>query len=131
MTKVIHIASKRMLMELFSLNGVCPFMMQDDGRRNVLYCCGGKVMLKEVSSEREGVGMVDDEDTNGNFVVKLEVGETTVIKRPTFVENFGTWDYSSCHNEKYQMVQYDPIRIRILKSGTSSIVMNRFVRIES
>lgn len=64
MTKVIHIASRRRLMELFSLNGVCPFTMEDDGRRNAVYCCGGKVVLKDILSGREGIGMVDDEDTN-------------------------------------------------------------------
>jgi hypothetical protein len=36
---------------------------------------GGKVVLKGMLSGRqEGIGMVDDEDTNGNLVVKLKVG---------------------------------------------------------
>jgi hypothetical protein len=69
---------------------------------------------------------VEDEDLDGNFWILLAMGERVVIRRPQFMEG-GTWDYNACHNGTYRIVQFDPVRIRLLKSGNSFFVMNRFI----
>jgi hypothetical protein len=48
MTRIVHVASKRRLVELFCLNGVCPFIIDDDSSSSSLYCSGGKVFLQEM-----------------------------------------------------------------------------------
>jgi hypothetical protein len=125
-TKVIHVSSKHRMEEIFTLNGVCPFTCHDN-KRNQLYCCGGKVSVQELSSGREGIGIVKSEDGFGNITVLLEIGESITIQKPRYIVEDGTWDYNHSVNHLYKITQYDPIRIRIIKTGNCSLVMNRFI----
>jgi hypothetical protein len=98
-------------MELFCLNaGVCPFSIVDDGSSSVSYCSGGKASLQELASGREGVDVVEDEDLHGNFRILLGMGKRVIIRGLQLMER-GTWDCNAIHNDKYRMVQFDPIRI--------------------
>jgi hypothetical protein len=67
------------------LNGVCPFVVDDDSS-SVSYCSGGKASLQELASGREGVGLVEDEDADGNFRIIVGMGERVIIKGPQFME---------------------------------------------
>lgn len=100
--------------EIFTLNGVCPFTCHDN-KRNQLYCCGGKVSVQELSSGREGIGIL------------LEISESITIQKPRYIVEDGTWDYNHSVNHLNKITQYDPIRIRIIKTGNCSLVMNRFI----
>lgn len=126
MTKVIHVSSKHRMEEIFTLNGVCPFTCCDN-KKNRIYCCGGKVSVQELSSSREGIGIVQSEDGFGNIKVLLEIGESITIKKPLYVAGDGTWDYNHSVNDEYKIIQYDPIRMRIIKTGNCSLVMNCFI----
>jgi hypothetical protein len=58
---------------IFSSNGICPFVITDI-KSNRVYCCGGKVSVKEISSGREGIGVVQHEDGNENITILLKTG---------------------------------------------------------
>jgi hypothetical protein len=126
LTKVIHVSSVSRMREIFSLNGICPFFINDI-KSNRVYCCGGKVSVKEITSGREGIGVVQDEDGNENITILLETGIIITLKKPWYIEKDGIWKMDHCCNDEYTIQQYDPIRIRITKSGNFFIVMNRFI----
>lgn len=93
MTKIIHVSSLGRMEEIFSFNGVCPFVIRDNGS-NRIFCCGGKVYVKEKLSGKEGIGIVQQEDIDGNVIVLLEIGTRIKVKKPKFNEKDGTWEYN-------------------------------------
>ena len=125
-TRVIHISSRHRLEEFFTLNGICPFHVNDDKNKKI-YCSGGKVSVTELCSGKEGNGLIETEDQNGNITILLEVGDIIKLKKPRYLAEDGMWDFTHSMNDRYRIIQYDPIRIRILQSGNCYIVMNRFV----
>ena len=57
--------------------------------------------------------------------MKLENGVITKLRKPTY--ELGNFSFGSSINDEYIMIQYDPIRIRLLLSGNLYITMCRFV----
>ena len=61
---VVHIHSKKRLLDLFTINDVCPFMMNDEKNSRVI-TCAGKVSVCDCNTNKEIVGYVLDEEVIG------------------------------------------------------------------
>jgi hypothetical protein len=61
------------------------------------YCNVGRVWLNELASGRDRVGLVEDENENGDFNILLGFGETVIIKGSKLTNDDGTWDYNALY----------------------------------
>ena len=126
---VVHISSQKRIVELFTHNGVCAFEYTSDGNNvgeRKRYTCGGKVVVKENRGKcLECIGYVLDEG-DGKLNIKLENGEAAKMIKPK-IDEYGNWVYHH-HNddEQYQIVQYWPIRLKLLNSGYVHMTLNKF-----
>ena len=128
---VVHIASHDRMIELFTMNGVCAFEYKKDGDNDGethRYTCGGKVIVKEKRGRmRECVGYVMSERRN-DIDIRLENGEEIIMVRPD-INELGIWSYHNQHNDdcEYRIVEYWPIRLKLLNSGFTHMTINKFV----
>ena len=76
---MIHIASKRRMVEIFSVNGSVASVQNRNG---ILYTCAAKVCLAD-SFGRSIIGYVINED-NDKFIVLLENDTVVDITWPIF-----------------------------------------------
>ena len=128
---VVYIASYDRLIQLFTVNGVCAFEYIKDGENDGekhRYTCGGKVVVREkIGRMRECVGYVINERRN-EIVIRLENGEVVIMVRPD-INEVGIWSYHNQHNDdcEYRIVEYWPIRLKLLNSGYTHMTLNKFV----
>ena len=80
------------------------------------YGCAGKVVVKKRGTRLEANGYVEKEDKN-RFSVVLENEETVKVEKPQFNKESGRWLYLSRESDRYDTIQYDPVRIKILEKG--------------
>ena len=120
---VAHLFSSRRLREIFTFNQVFPFEYHDGSNH---YSVGAKVYLVDRGDGKECIGCVMEEDTESLHVV-LESGESVTVPRPFFSNEDKSWHYS--HNDEYNLKQIDPIRIKIMQSGSFHITINRFLSV--
>jgi hypothetical protein len=126
---VVHISSQKQIVDLFTHNGVCAFEYTCDGSDvgdRKRYTCGGKLVLKENRGKcRECIGYVLNE-YDDKLCIKLENGGDVEMIKPT-IDDFGNWVYHH-HNddEDYRIVQYFPIRLKLLNSGYVHMTINKF-----
>lgn len=59
---------------------------------------------EKLSGGREGIGIVQHEDINGNITVLLEIGMQIIVKNPMYNEKDGTWGYNCCSHELSSMI---------------------------
>ena len=120
---VVHVFSSSRLRELFTMNSVYPFEYIDGVNH---YVVAGKVYLVHKVTGKECLGCVVDDD--GCFLdVTLESGVNLKVPRPVFSNKDRSWHLP--HNDEYDVVQVDPIRIKIMQSGNFHITMNRFLSV--
>jgi len=60
--------------------------------------------VKEKSSGREEIGIVQHEDMNENITVLLGTGTIIKLKKPLFMEKDGTWDYNHCSHDEFTII---------------------------
>ena len=125
---VVHIASYERMIQLFTINEVCAFVYVGEDAK---YTCGGKVVLKHRVTNKQSIGYVMSEDNRTNKMsVQLESGLTVSLKKPTFGEQEdGTWGFGwddINDDEQYNIMQYWPIRFKLLKSGFIHMTLNKF-----
>ena len=120
---VVHVFSSSRLRELFTMNSVYPFEYIDGVNH---YVVAGKVYLVHKVTGKECLGCVVDDD--GCFLdVTLESGVNLKVPRPVFSNKDRSWHLP--HNDEYNVVQVDPIRVKIMQSGNIHITINRFLSV--
>ena len=119
---IIHIHSKKQMIELFSKNELCPFEIIEG---DIVITVAPKIILREVISGKEIYGYVADEDNyDMNIQCILADGTSFTCRRPEYDMKMGIWEYFN--DDKYNILQYNPIRIRIVTSGSCQMTYNRF-----
>ena len=131
-TVIIHIASKARMVDLFECNKVRPFeyKKKDDDKNDeerTIQTCSGKVIIKEKNTEKEGVGYIMEEDRyDGTIIILMESGIEFRMKQPVYDGLLGSWDVSHCNDDSYEIIEYHPIRIKVLKSGNCQMTLNKY-----
>ena len=126
-TVIIHIASKARMVDIFECNQVRPFEYKKDNDETTIHTCSGKVILKEKNSEKDDVGYIMEEDRyDGTIVILMESGRECRMKRPVYDRLLRSWDVSHCNDDKYEIIEYNPIRIKVFKSGNCQMTLNKF-----
>ena len=121
---VVHVFSSNRIRELFTLNNVFPFEYVDGSNH---YIVAGKVYLVHKVTGKECLGCIVDDDGCSMLNVTLESGLNLKVPRPVFNNKDRSWHLP--HNDEYDVVQVDPIRIKIMQSGNFHITMNRFLSV--
>ena len=123
-TTLIHIASRKRIVEIFSKNDVCPFESVDE-KSNMIHTCSGKVVVRSKLSLRECIGYVVDEITlQSKIRVKLETDEILELHVPKYDSEDGSWSYSG-NDDIYIIVQYWPIRFKVFHNGQCQMTLNQ------
>ena len=128
---VLHIASYDRMIDLFIVNGICGFEYVKDGEREGekhRYTCGGKVIVRErIGRRREYIGYVISKRMNV-LGIRLENGEIVNMVRSD-INELGIWLHHNHHNDEcnYMIIEYWPVRLKLLNSGYSHMTINRFV----
>ena len=120
---VIHIHSKERIEELFAKNGVCAFLAEVKNE-NKSYTCAGRVIVRVKGTRKEGIGYVDKEKDD-RFFITLESGLEIDVMKPLFEKEAGRWIFCSGNEDKYEIVEYDPVRIKILEKGNIHFLFHR------
>ena len=119
---LVHFASRRRMVEIFSVNGLGACMQKRNG---VLYTCVTKICLIDYVG-RIMMGYVIDED-DIDLIVMLEDDTFITIARPTFDINRGSYIFDSIRDGEYSIRQYWPIRFKMHVSGSTCFTLNRVV----
>ena len=121
-TAIIYINSRKRMIELFSKNELCPFEIIEG---DILITVAAKIILSEINTGKEIYGYVNDEESyDMNIQCILADGTIFTCRRPEYDIDQGIWNYFN--DDKYTIVQYNPIRIRIVASGSCQMTYNRF-----
>ena len=122
---VIHINSKERIEELFAKNGVCAFLVNvKNDEKNTSYTCAGRVIVRVKGTRKEGIGYVDKEEQN-RFFITLESGLKIDVTKPFFEKETGRWIFGYNNEDKYEIVEYEPVRIKILEKGNIHFLFHR------
>jgi hypothetical protein len=83
------------------------------------------VVLKENRGRyKECIGYVLKEDV-GKLSIKTESGDVVEMIKPE-IDQLGNWVYHHRNDEEYKIVQYWPIRLKLLDSGYVHMTLNKF-----
>lgn len=128
---VVYINSKRRVEELFEVKDRNALFVRDRSDESKIHGCAGRMIIKWKQSGKEGIGYVmdeeeDDEEHGGNTSMVLQMegtNEELKVNCPTFSNEDGRWVFSSERN--FDIVEYEPIRIKILEGGNLHILCHR------
>ena len=95
-----------------------------DEFEGVLNVAAGKVIVRDEKG-KEGIGIVIDESENKKLIVTLESGNDIVISKPEYGED-GNFVYHN-DDDKFKLVEFDPVRIKISSAGSFQIFFNKFI----
>jgi hypothetical protein len=137
---LVHINSNSRLNSIFTMNGINMLEYQcndDDSDNNHLskVVVGPKVIIRRRNTEQEMIGMVMDELENSYLSILFVNGERRRLKKPVFDRVLGVFRYlgMNCNDESdiegdddYVIVEYNPIRLAINKSGNVQIILSKF-----
>jgi hypothetical protein len=83
------------------------------------------VVLKENHGRyKECIGYVLKEDV-GKLSIKTESGDVVEMMKPE-IDKLGNWVYHHHNDDEYKIVQYWPIRLKLLDSGYVHMTLNKF-----
>ena len=119
---LIHLHSRRRIIELFTENELCAFEYMDGDETITV---AAKIILNDLATGKEIYGYVVDE-YGSNIDCKLADGSEFKCKRPDYLVDMGSWLFYPDDDNKYKVIHYSPIRIRLLKSGNCQMTYNRF-----
>ena len=119
---VVHLTSRKRVRDLFELKGIHLLQLHDDDGN--LIVAASKVIVQDEYG-RDGIGMVSDKEDNNKLVVILESGKEIIVLKPDYQEE-GLYYYHDDGN-KYKIIEYDPVRIRVSATGSFQIMFNRFI----
>ena len=119
----MHVFSSNRSRELFTMNNVFPFEYVDGNNH---YVVAGKLYLVHKVTGKECLGCVID-DNGCSMNVTLESGMNLKVPRAVFSNKDKSWHLP--HNDEYDIVQVDPISIKIMQLGNFHITMNRFLSV--
>ena len=124
-TIVIHIHSRDRMIDLFQKGGVCAFLTHDKEDSRIQYGSSGRAVLRSKDSGLQVVGFVLGESASGDVLeLQLETNEMVHIPTPKFCNISEQWEYGF-HSE-YDVVEYDPIRIKVQEYGNIHFFFHRF-----
>ncbi len=96
-----------------------------DGKSSVI--AGSKVVVVDkLNGNKQAIGLVKGEE-NGNLLVLLENRKEIVVRKPLYCKEDGIWEYHHNDENKYEIIELDPIRIKFLKSGFIHICFNKVI----
>ena len=119
----IHISSRQKLLNFFTKHQKCPFQYVE---LNKMYTCGGKVNLIDKRNNGEIYGYVMDEIDNDELEIILVNDLTITVKKPIYHADIGCWEYDTS-DQNYEVIEYNPIRLKMNISGNCTIVFSCFV----
>lgn len=120
---VIHVNSKERMESLFKKNGICAFSVTDVKDEEKGYGCGGRLILNEKESNLQHIAYVMEEG-EGAVNVQLENGRMESFSKPELCKETGRWILRD--NGRYSIVEYDPVRIKVLEEGNVHIMFHKF-----
>ena len=122
---VMHLHSHKRIQELFEKNEVNPFLVDTCGENeDRSFSCAGKVVVKKRGTRLEANGYVEKEEKN-RFSVILENEDAVEVEKPQFNKESGRWLYLSRVSDCYDIIEYDPVRIKILEKGNIHFLFHR------
>ena len=110
--------------EVFCVEGLSAVKHFKNG---FTFTCCGKVSAKFGGCAKVMVGYIMDE-TSSYWIIKFCSNETIRVKKALC--NNGTYDLCNCivdNRSDIVITQYWPIRIKLNRSGKSSLTLNRLV----
>ena len=106
-----------------------PLFERYDEYKEIILMAGSKAIFRDTNG-RQGSGMIIDESKDRkDFIVAMEgrKGEEINMTKPIFDKENGIFIYHHNDDNKFNIVEIDPIRIKIsLSSGTIQILCNTF-----
>ena len=119
-TKLIHISSVKRLVEMTTVSNKTS--------NDCVWTMGGRVIMRNILSGQEVLGYVKGEN---EIKMKIKLMNTAndeiVVNRPRFIIASGEWIYPQNEEGSYLMIKYDPIRIKITKTGRMIFTMTRIL----
>ena len=122
-TSVIYIHSKQRMVDLFERGSISAFTVVDKNDSCKIVGCGGRFILSCRKTGMEVIGFVIEEKKNV-LMVQLETNEEVEIQRPRYFEETDTWEYGC--TDKYSVVEYDPVRIKLQQKGNTLFLFHVF-----
>ena len=122
--KILHIASNRRMCEIFCVEGLSAVKYF---KNSFTFSCCGKVSPKFGGCAKAMVGYIMDE-TSSYWIIKFCSNKTIRVKKAPC--NNGTYVLCNCivdNRSDIVITQYWPIRIKLNRSGKSSLTLNRLV----
>ena len=117
---VAHIATRRRMVELFTMNLMCACECEAKG---INYSCGGKVAIEK--NGRQSIGYVMNESDDGWLEVVTRNRHSSIwVMKPMFDDEKNMHVYHKGGSRGYKVVQYWPIRI-LLRSQHMLLILNR------
>lgn len=122
---LFHIQSMERIISLFYINGISAFGYQDR-EEGLLYSCAGKVILKNIVTDKEAVGhIIDDEKVLLESGLMISLHDIYIL---VFTNKNGTWlHHYNDDIRTYSVASFHPIRIKICNSGNCHILFSRVV----
>ena len=131
--RIVHIASRKRMVELFSLKNVSYFEIFDDEKLEI-QSAAGQMSVVDVATGLVGIGYVLDENRNGKQLeVMLENNKRIVFESGPKLRDDGVWECGQLgspllnNDEQYRIMDYNPIRLKIHLSGWLHITYNHIV----
>ena len=88
----------------------------------------GRVIVRNILSGQEVLGYIKDENEIKIIMKLTNTGSDEImVNRPRFIIASGEWIYPQNGEGAYLMIKYDPIRIKITKTGRMIFTMTRIL----
>ena len=117
---VVHVATRRRMVELFTMNLMCACECEAKG---INYSCGGKVAIEK--NGRQSIGYIMNESDDGWLEVVTRNRHSSIwVMKPMFDDEKKMYVYPKGGSRGYKVVQYWPIRI-LLRSQYMLLILNR------
>ena len=117
---VVHIATRRRMVKLFTMNSMCACECEAKG---IDYSCAGKVAIEK--NGRQSIGYIMNERDDGWLEVVTRNRHSSIwVMKPIFDDEKKLYVYPKGGCGGYKVVQYWPIRI-LLRSQYMLLILNR------
>ena len=101
-------------MQLPSERGILLFSVIDVEDEEKGYGCAGRLILNDKETDLQHIAYVMEEG-EGAVNVQLENGRMDSFSKPKLCNKTGRWILRD--NGRYSIVEYDPVRIKVLEEG--------------
>ena len=86
------------------------------------------MVLRDRKDGKETIAFVMKEMEEDQVMIQLDQGGGNkveyVMERPTYLKETGSWIFP-LHDPEYEVVEFDPVRIKVLERGNVHILFHR------